>query len=462
MRRHWGMIVLSCLIFSLGVISDATVSASSVEQNTLQFPQGFKWCTATSAHQIEGGNSQSDWWNFEKIPGKIKNGDHSGMATDHWNRLASDVQLLKNIGVTTYRFSVEWARIEPKPGVWDLAALEHYQEEIKLLREAGIEPLVTLHHFTLPQWVSDQGGWTWAGMPQAFEKYTQFVYRAIGSDVRDFITINEPMIVLLTGYLGGQFPPLMEGPEPFKKAIVNMVRSHAVAYRALHEMALKEDRSVRVGLAHHLRVFDPNSRWNLLDRIYAKLMDRAFNWAWFQVLESGFLKVSMPFFMKLQIHIPEAKGTQDFLGINYYSRDMVHFNLRSKTGADLRTPRGAEKSDMGWEIYPEGLIRVLRRAHAWFPELPVIITENGIADAQDVKRGAFLVDHLAVLLRAIDEGIPVEGYCYWSLLDNFEWLEGFTPRFGLFEVNYSTFQRTPRPSALLFETIARTNRLPGQ
>lgn len=459
MRHHRGMVGLIFFIFSLSLVSDAKVSASS-EQYNRQFPPGFKWCTATSAHQIEGGNTQSDWWNFEKTAGKIKNGDLSGMATDHWNRIDSDIQLMKNIGVNTYRFSVEWARIEPKQGVWDRLAIDHYRHEIHLLREAGIEPLVTLNHFTLPQWVSDQGGWTWSGIPQAFENYTRFVYGLIGSDVRDFVTINEPMVVLLTGYLAGEFPPLFASSNHFKNAMIQMIRSHGIAYHAIHEMAASEGRPVRVGLAHHLRVFDPHSKWNPLDRIYAKLLDRVFNWAWFQALHSGFLKVNMPFFMHFKAHIPEAKGTQDFLGINYYTRDMVHFSLKSKTGADLKTPYGAAKSDLGWEIYPEGLIRVLRRAHAWFPKLPVIITENGIADSQDLKRGSFLVDHLAVLLRALDEGIEVEGYCHWSLLDNFEWLEGFTPRFGLFEVDYSTFQRIPRPSASLFETIARTNRLP--
>jgi len=433
------------------------VSSLSLAGESLRFPPNFRWCVATSAHQIEGGNNNSDWWDYEQIPGAIKNGEKSGLACDHWNRLEEDVRLIQDLGVGTYRFSVEWAKIEPRQGEWDWDAIRHYQHEIALLRQAGIEPMVTLHHFTLPRWVRALGGWEWAGAPRAFAHFAGLMYEALGADVRDWITFNEPMVNLVSGYLAGIGPPAKKvGLEETVVPIRGMLLAHASAYRTLHDMAGK--RPVRVGLAHHVRIFDPKHRLSWLDKKGARILDQVFNWAFIDAVETGNLRLSIPFALKMNETIPGLKGTQDFLGVNYYTRDIVDFSIKSPPLFLDRIVRpGAPINDMNWEIYPLGFYRVLKHLASRYPGKPIIVTENGIADSRDDRRMAFLDSHLKFMHRAIEEGVPVEGYCHWSLMDNFEWNEGFGPRFGLYEVDYATFKRTPRASAYHYRRIIQDN-----
>ncbi|MBI4925984.1 MAG: glycoside hydrolase family 1 protein [Bdellovibrio sp.] len=201
-----------------------------MSQEPVLFPKDFKWCVATSAHQIEGYNTQSDWWDWEQTLGKIKNGDKSGAACDHWNRVAEDIDLLKNLNIKQYRFSIEWAKIEPNQDVWDSEAIAHYKKELQILSQAQIEPIITLHHFTLPRWFRKQGGWEWSEAPTEFLKYVQFVYKALGAPEQIWITFNEPMVHLVGGYIAGVTPP------GEKRAISGLIRplkgllqSHALA-----------------------------------------------------------------------------------------------------------------------------------------------------------------------------------------------------------------------------------------
>lgn len=205
MNRHTFLPQVSLL--TAGLIS--TVSSESFG-NDFSFPENFKWCVATSAHQIEGNNVHSNWWSFEQKPGKIRDGKHSGIATNHWNRLDEDTTLLADLNVDQYRFSVEWAKLEPQPGHWNHEAFAHYRKELALLSSKGIEPMITLQHFTLPQWVADRGGFEWEGMPEAFETFALRVYQELGSTVRDWITINEPQVMLALGYIEGIHPPEKE------------------------------------------------------------------------------------------------------------------------------------------------------------------------------------------------------------------------------------------------------------
>ena len=293
----------------------------------LAFPENFQWCVATSAHQIEGNNVTSDWWSWEQRPGAIRNSDRSGLATDHWNHLEEDVGLMTELGIGTYRFSVEWAKIEPREGEWNESALDNYRRLLKRLRENGIRPLITLHHFTLPDWVAAQGAWEWSKFPDRFERYTRYVYRALAdvADVpRDWVTINEPMILLTMGYLTGVFPPGEHRPmSALGSVLEGMLRAHARSYRALHEEAETRGVPLRAGFAHHLRIFDPARKMNLFDRRVAKELNQIFNWALIDAVESGELRLSPPDGVEFRVSIDGLRGSQDFLGLNYYSRDVV-------------------------------------------------------------------------------------------------------------------------------------------
>lgn len=241
-----------------------------------------------------------------------------------------------------------------------------------------------------------------------------------------------------------------------------MIRSHARAYHALHSVARTQGRDIRIGLAHHLRHFQPAQFWNPLDRWATKIMEDLGNWSIVDALRTGKVRVSIPFILNHQEEIPEARGTQDFIGINYYTRGLVRLNLKSSSLIEQVTPKNAKKNDLGWEIYPKGLYSVLRKTHQRFPDLPILITENGTADHEDRFRSEFLIDHLFWIKKALDDQIPVETYCHWSFLDNYEWADGFEPRFGLYEVNYSTLERTLRPSGRLFSQIARRSVVPSK
>ena len=421
------------------------------------FPAHFSWCVATSAHQTEGNNVDSDWWEFEKLAGKVKNQDRSGLADDHWNRLEEDIALIKDLHADRYRFSIEWAKIEPKPGQWNWDAVAHYQKEISRLRASGITPFVTLLHFTLPRWIADRGGWSSAETPLEFEKYVHFVVENIGSNVQDWVTINEPALALILGYSTGEFAPgKSNANSELLQATKNLLRAHALAYATIHKQ-LDARGSVRVGLAHHLAAYRPRQSWNALDILAAQILSNLNNWTFFEAVETGKFKLNIPFLVNVDETIPGLAHSQDFIGVNYYTRKTVHFSTHVPGFISFAMPAKTPVSDLGWEIYPEGILDILREVSRRAPGRPILITENGIADSKDAKRTQFLEDHLRNVYRAIQEGIPVEGYCHWSLLDNFEWAQGFSPRFGLYEVNYTDLTRRPRPSARFFSKIAAEN-----
>lgn len=424
-------------------------------------PKGFLWGVATAAHQIEGGNTESDWWDWEQVPGKIKNGDRSGEACNHWNLMPLDVLLMKRLGVNSYRFSIEWAKIEPQEGQINWEAITRYRSLLLLLHANGIHPLVTLHHFTLPRWVRAQGGWEWSEAPVRFTHFVDLVHRMIAPEVVDWVTFNEPMVHLLLGYQQGIAPPGKKGSfQDMIPPLRGLLKAHASAYRVLHEnAALNPSLKIRVGMAHHLRGFSPWRSWHPLDQLLARTVNETFNWALPKALSTGRLKLKLPFLLDIDETISDLQGTQDYLGINYYTRDLLAFDFESSEKMVIKPPAPeAILNDMGWEIYPEGLEIILREAAKRFPGQAILITENGIADRDDSKRKAYLEAHLQAVSKVVHDGVGVEGYYYWSLMDNFEWSEGFTPRFGLYQMDYSTQRRTARGSALWLADLIREHR----
>ena len=424
------------------------------------FPATFLFGTATSATQIEGGCTTSDWFEFARQPGRIKGGDRPDVACDAWLRWESDVALQRSLGLGAHRMSVEWARIEPREGALDRPALDRYREMLGALRDAGIEPMVTLHHFTLPAWLAARGGILSDGFAARFARFAGVVLGALGDVCRRWVTINEPNVLAAQAYLLGDWPPAARSPVQAVIAHHRLLEAHVAAYRAIK--GARGD-AAEVGVAHHLRVAQPERPGSLLDRAAARTFARVFNEAFAAATCEGRMYGPLDALARPRggFRVADARGTQDFFGINYYARDLVRFapGRPQELFCSRRVPPGAPVSDLGWEIYPAGLGQLVR-TWARRSGVPVYITENGIADAADARRGSFLVAHLGELARVLADGFDVRGYFHWSLMDNFEWAEGYAPRFGLFEVDYATQERRARASARLYADIARTRTVP--
>jgi len=402
----------------------------------LSFPEGFLFGTATAATQIEGHCEDSDWAAFAREPGRIRGGDTPAVACDHLHRFREDVALQQRLGMGAHRLSLEWARIERRPGELDPAAWDHYRAVLGAHRDAGITPMVTVHHFTLPGWLAARGGLLCPELPERLARFAAQAVEALGDLCSLWVTINEPNVLAAHAHLFGIWPPGRSSPVEAARALQALFRAHVAMYRAMHEAAARRGHALAAGVAHHLRVVEPERPGRLDDRACARLYDLTFNESF-----AGALC---------------RRRTHDFFGLNYYTRDKARFSrAHAHEGFLARTvPPGAEVNDLGWEIYPEGLGRLL---DAWGPRagVPLYITENGIADADDDQRPRFLVRHLAEVARAAARGVDVRGYMHWSLMDNFEWAEGYAPRFGLVRVDYATQERQPRPSAELYARIAR-------
>ena len=387
---------------------------------TVDFPKGFLWGAATSAHQVEG-NNHNDWSEWEKSEARIKalrvqglNTQEyiSGQACDHHNRFRDDFDIAKSLGHNAHRFSIEWSRIEPEEGKFDEKEIQHYREVIKALRERGMEPFVTLWHWTLPVWFMDKGGFEKRRNTIYFVRFCERMAKEFGKDVKFWITINEPTVYTGMSYYAGIFPPQRKSVLMFRRVLNNLAKAHCEVYDVIHDL---QDHCW-VGIAQSANYFEG---WA------ASLM----RWFWHR-----------RFLNRIQNY-------QDFIGVNYYYRRLVR-------GFDF-SAGGGPRSDRGWEIYPEGIFHVLKSLARY--KKPIYITENGLADAKDQYRSGFIVDHLCWIHKAIEEGVDVRGYFYWSLLDNFEWEEGFWPRFGLLEVDYKTQERRPRPSIGIYGQIAAAN-----
>ena len=418
-----------------------------------RFPDRFLWGTATAAHQVEGGNHANDWWAWEQVPGHIKNNDRSDPACQHYERYISDFDLLRSLHQNALRLSLEWSRIEPAPGEFSATAIAHYREVLQALGDRGMEPFVTLHHFTNPNWIANAGGWDAPGTAEYFARFAERVTDALGDLARYWITINEPTVIAYQGYVRGEWPPGRRDLGAAVRVLATLLRGHWLAY----ERIKRRRPELQVGLAHHLRVFDPARWFAPQDRVVAAAFGRVFNETILRSLRQGRLVFPLTRAGKRS----GPRHSQDFIGVNYYTRELVKFNHRY--GAELfgerMLPAEARRSDLKWELYPDGLYRTLLSLRR--ERRPIFITENGIADAQDTMRPEFLLTHVGAMLRAIESGAPVRGYFHWTCFDNFEWAEGYSAKFGLIACDPLTQERRPRPSARLYAQICLTNQVPA-
>jgi beta-glucosidase len=387
----------------------------------LQFPEDFLWGTSTAAHQIEGQNTNSDWWRFEHTEGSGCR-DSSGDACDSWHRYSEDLDLVAEFGLNSFRFSVEWARIEPAPGEFSRAALDHYARVIAACHSRDIVPIVTLHHFTLPQWVADQGGFLAPDVARWMGRYAEKVAGALGDGIGVGCTINEPNIVALMSYLFGVFPPKQRaGWETFCKVNDVMRDAHTQMRDALAAGPGSYPVGLTLSMSEYLAVDGGEERMT----------------SWVREMEDKYL---------------EAARLDDFIGVQSYSKTVI-----SPTGQVPPQP-GEEVTDMGYAFWPHCVEHTVRRA-AEIAAVPIIVTENGIATGNDQRRIDYLMSAMQGLHRAMSDGIDVRGYCQWSLLDNFEWVLGYSQRFGIVSVDRETFTRTPKPSARWFGDVAKRSTL---
>jgi beta-glucosidase len=386
-------------------------------ETKLALPAGFLLGAASSAHQVEGENYHSDWWHFEQL-GKLPK---SGKAADHYNRFDEDFAMAKDMGLNAMRISIEWSRIEPVEGQWDRIAIEHYRKVLLKLRELGLTRVVTLHHFTLPQWLAEKGGFETFHGTEAFARFAWFVASNLGDEIDYWVTINEPEIFSGLGFNRGIWPPFKKNLVLMLRVYHNLMEAHKAAYGAIK----KAKPGAVIGLAKNNVSYEPSRRNNFWDRFAAA----AYN------------------YFGNEYFLNRIQNQLDFIGLNYY---FSHDIKLTWTGPKV-TNRDWPKSDMGWQTYPRGLYLLLSRLKKY--RKPVLVTENGIANARDDMRQDFIREHLQSVSRAIAEGANVKGYFYWSLTDTYEWEHGFDPKFGLVEVNFETQERRVRDSAKIFKDI---------
>ncbi|HVB21795.1 MAG TPA: family 1 glycosylhydrolase [Ktedonobacteraceae bacterium] len=426
-------------------------------QRVLRFPTGFLWGAATSSYQCEGGNTNSQWYRWEQ-EGHILTGEHCGAADNWWQNAERDFNLAEQMENNVLRLSIEWSRVEPQEGQWDNAALDRYRAMLLDLRRRHIQPVVTLHHFTDPLWFADRDGFASASNIRYFVRYVAHTVQAL-RDLCDFwITVNEPNVYATEGYAFGVFPPGERNVVRALQVLRNIMQAHVEAFYAIR----RNQPAAQIGNCLHYRVFDPALKFFPPDRGVASLQETLFNWSPLQAAETG----RFPFPASMAVApIAHAAGTRDFHGINYYTRDMVRFDPTAPSDLFGRrfVRKNASRNDPGvdgsfGEIYPTGLYRILKAVYQRTRgNKPFYITENGFSDAKDDRRPRAILEHLAMVHRAIQEGIPVRGYLHWSLIDNFEWNNGWAVRFGLIEVDPQTQRRIPRPSASMFGEICRAN-----
>lgn len=428
-----------------------------LKQRILRFPNGFLWGNATSSHQNEGGNRNNQWYRWEQ-QGRILTGEHAGDAANWWQMAEDDFDRAEQMENNVLRLSIEWSRVEPVEGKWDSSAIDRYRAMLQNLRKRHIKPLVTLHHFTEPLWFADLGGFASEANIRFFLRYVEHVVEAL-RDLCDFwITINEPNVYATQSYLLGSYPPGEHDMTRTLQVLRNLIQAHVQAFYAVRRIQPQG----RIGYCLHYRLFDPAIPFLPLDRVTAGLQDTFFNWAPLQAAETG----HFPFPLNTQLlPIARASGARDFHGINYYTREMVRFDPTNPAELFGRrfTRRRAVRNDPGregnfGEIYPAGLYRVIKSVYQRTRgNKPIFVTENGFSDAADDRRPRAILEHLAMIHRAIQEGIPVHGYLHWTLVDNFEWNEGWGVRFGLIELEQQTQRRIPRRSASMFGEICRAN-----
>lgn len=453
------------------------------------FPADFTWGTATASYQIEGafntdGRGESIWDRFSKTPGKVVNGDTGDQACDHYNRFEEDIAIMKDLGVSAYRFSIAWPRLFPQgDSVREERGFDFYNRLINALIEAGIEPMVTLYHWDLPQALEDQGGWANRLIVDAFGDYATACAEAFGDRITTWITLNEPWCVSWLGYSNGVHAP---GKKDFNLAIAashHTALAHAAAARAIRKVCP----NATVGLTVNMNNIHNESPGDQDVNDFAALNDSNLNRWWIDAFSTGqYPKNLIEIYgdrVNGLIHPGDAELLEvqtDFLGINYYCDGFVRsprpedkpaieggfMPFPQRVDGSAPTELAQNLTAMGWVVTPVGLGELVKRVHRDWPQIPyIVITENGSSyddvkvngQVDDIERTAYLVAHLRSLQNAINDGAPVKGYFAWSLLDNFEWAEGYAKRFGIVHVDYDTLERTPKTSFKKYQEVIAAN-----
>lgn len=409
---------------------------------SLEFPSRFLWGASTAAHQVEGDNhNQWSVWELENAKAKAAQASYhiaeydswdrvktqaqdpdnyvsAGLA-DHYGRYSEDFDLLKQMNMNAFRFSIEWSRVEPQEGAWSAEAITHYTDYISELKRRGIEPVVTLFHFTLPVWFSEKGGFEKRANVKYFTRFAEKIISELGTSVRLIITINEPEVYATESYYHQNWPPAVHNRYLWWRVVSNMAYAHCQAAKAIHRL----NRRYRVSIAKNSNFIYPGddawlSRWSAAVMQYAQ--------------DDYFIK--------------KVIKQCDFLGVNYYFSNRVY-------GYRIHNP-DQKMSDLHWDLHPGDIQYTLERLHQKY-NIPIIITENGLADAQDDQRQWWITQTLVGMQKAVASGVQLQGYLHWSLIDTFEWAYGKWPRFGLAEIDYSSGKRTLRPSAVWFGRVLK-------
>lgn len=442
----------------------------------LEFPAGFLWGVSTSAYQIEGawnkdGKGESIWDRFTHRPGTIRDRSTGDNATDHYHRLDDDLDLIADLGVSAYRFSISWPRIYPTGrGRAEPRGIAFYDRLVDGLLEREIQPVVTLFHWDLPQALEERGGWTVRETAWHFAEYTETVVRALGDRVGTWITLNEPLSVTGAGYLAGVHAPGRRSPVAAARAAHVFLLAHGLATRAIRSVR----RDATVGIANS---FSPVYPLRRVDERVTRRVSAVLNELFMDPLYFGRYPVSLApllHFLNRRIRHRDweiIRTPPDFVGVNHYSRYIARRTLFPFIGFRVLRPLYEQVlfTDMDWEVYPPGFYRILRWIRERYNNPPVIVTENGAAyddpkedgTIRDSRRIAYLRSYLRELHRAIEHGQDIRGYFVWSLLDNFEWHYGYDQRFGLVHVDYDTYERTPRESFSFYRDVVAANRLPA-
>lgn len=391
---------------------------TDLKPTPILLPKSFLLGAASSSHQVEGNNSHNDWWAFEQL-GQLPK---SGLATDHYHRFEEDFDLAKNIGLNAMRISIEWSRIEPQEGQFDVAAIAHYRRVLETMKAKGLTRMVTLFHFTLPQWFAKQGGFTSHKNVSYFVRYAKLIAKELGEEIDLWNTINEPEVLTYMGYIKGLWPPFSQSPLTALAHFTILAKAHRQAYSAIKSIQPE----AKIGIAKNNVYNEAYRKDNFLDSLAVKINDWYGNY-WF---------------------LNMIKDHLDFIGLNYYFYHSLSVGLDGIKQKNLEGP----KSDMGWRTYPKGIYYLVMELHKRYNK-PIYITENGIANARDDMRQDYIREHLEWISKANQDGADVRGYFYWTLTDTYEWHDGYDPKFGLVEVNFENQKRTIRPSADIFKQI---------
>ncbi|MGH7739773.1 MAG: GH1 family beta-glucosidase [bacterium] len=437
----------------------------------VSFPKDFIWGAATSSFQIEGspladGAASSNWVEWTKTPGRIANGAHADVACDHYHRYASDVQLMKDLGLMSYRFSLSWPRLVPERGRFNEKALDFYKRLLDELQKKGIVPNVTLFHWETPLWAS--GGWENRETALAFGEYAQTIFEKLGDRVFTWATHNEPVVTSQLGYLWGYFPPGKEDRSAFATVAHHLNLSHGLAFRAFREGRYPGELGIVNALAPVRPATENPEDVRQADRIDV-LQNRIFL---DPILGRGYPDYFFEYSKKLASSVAEdlpiIAHPVEFLGVNHYFPMVARYAPGSNIfDNDFRFMDGLPMNDLDWQVEPDGLRRLLVRLWKQDGFKKIYITENGIPTRDSLRsreetlnddlRVHYLGTYLAAAQQAIAEGVPLKGYYAWSLMDNFEWCHGYDPRFGLIHVDFKTQERTFKKSAKWYQKVIAEN-----